>query len=386
MKIGVLIDRLNVGGVEKIAIEQVSALQALGEDAVLVVLRKKAVVEDAFNDLMEGVPIEYLDDRMPRWMRVSFNFPVFHFFASFHLTYPFLVPFFVKKNEYDYFICHGTYTAFSAIALRKIRKIPFSCFIWDPIGYLLKRVYADKFPKPMFFLLITVANFLDRMIVKNADEILVGGDAHNEYIQRLNKDVVITTIYPSVHPREKALPKNGYVLMVTAWKRGKNPEYITELLKKMPSLRIKIVGKWIEDTYKKEFLHFLELADFADNVEIVGAVNEKELQRYYAEASVLLQTNDDRGFGMPALEAAGNGTTFIIPGGQGVCALFEDRKEGFYTAEKDTVAIVKHLKYLFENSEVPVRMGRLALETVKKNYSWKKHAEILQAEIRKCLK
>jgi len=386
MKIGVLIDRLNVGGVEKIAIEQVSALQALGEDAVLVVLRKKAVVEDAFNDLMEGVPIEYLDDRMPRWMRVSFNFPVFHFFASFHLTYPFLVPFFVKKNEYDYFICHGTYTAFSAIALRKIRKIPFSCFIWDPIGYLLKRVYADKFSKPIFFLLITVANFLDRMIVKNADEILVGGDAHNEYIQRLNKDVVITTIYPSVHPREKALSKNGYVLMVTAWKRGKNPEYITELLKKMPSLRIKIVGKWIEDTYKKEFLHFLELADFADNVEIVGAVNEKELQRYYAEASVLLQTNDDRGFGMPALEAAGNGTAFIIPGGQGVCALFEDRKEGFYTAEKDTVAIVKHLKYLFENSEVPVRMGRLALETVKKNYSWKKHAKILQAEIRKCLK
>lgn len=386
MKIGILIDRLNVGGVEKIAIEQVRALREIGEDVVLVVLRKKAVIEGAFSDLMEGVPIEYLDDRMPRWMKASFNFPVFHFFSSFHLTYPFLVPFFVKKNEYDYFICHGTYTAFTAITFRKIRKIPFSCFIWDPIGYILKRVYSDRFPKPIFFLLISVANFLDRMIIRNADEILVGGDAHNKHIRELNKNVVIKEIYPSVHPREKALPKKGYVLMVTAWKRGKNPEYIIELLKKMPSLKIKMVGKWIEDEYRKEFLRSLERAGFADNVEIIGAVDEKELQEYYAEASVFLQTNDDRGFGMPALEAAGNGTTFIIPQGQGVCALFEEGKEGFYTAEKDTDVIIERLKHLLESPEVSLRMGGAALERVQKNYSWKKHAEILQAEIHKCLK
>ncbi len=386
MKIGILIDRLNVGGVEKIAIEQVRALRALGEDASLIVLRRKAVIEGAFGDLLEGIPIEYLDDRLPSWLRVSFNFPVFHFFASFHLTYPFLIPFVLKKKEFDYFICHGTYTAFSAIAIRKLKKISFSCFIWDPIGYILKRVYADRFPKAIFFLLISIANFLDRMIVRNADEILVGGDAHNEHIRQLDKNVVIKEIYPSVHPREKIIKKNGYVLMVTAWKRGKNPEYIIELLKKMPSLKIKMVGKWIEDEYKKEFLHSLELAGFEDNVEVVGAVDEKELQRYYGESDVLLQTNDDRGFGMPALEAAGNGTTFIIPKGQGVCALFEDGKEGFYTAEKDTEAIIGHLKYLFESPEISVQMGNAALEKVQKNYSWEKHAEILRAEIRKCLK
>lgn len=104
--------------------------------------------------------------------------------------------------------------------------------------------------------------------------------------------------------------------------------------------------------------------------------------------SIVIPTyySDDRGFGMPALEAAGNGTTFIIPKGQGVCALFEDGKEGFYTAEKDTMAIIGHLKYLFESPEISVKMGNAALEKVRKNYSWKKHAEILQAEIRKCLK
>lgn len=386
MKIGILIDRLNVGGVEKIAIEQVSALRELGENAVLVVLRKKAVIEGAFSDLMKDIPVEYLDDRLPRWMRMSFNFPIFHFFASFHLTYPFLIPFVIKRREYDYLISHGTYTSFSAIAIRKMRKIHFSCFIWDPIGYILERVYSDKFPRPLFIFLIGVANFLDRMILKNADEILVGGAAHNEYIRQLNKNVAIKEVYPSVHPCKKLLPKQSYVLMVTAWKKGKNPEYIIELLKRLPFLKIKMVGKWIEEEYRKEFLGVVRKAGFEDQVEVVGAVDENELRRYYAEASVLLQTNNDQGFGMPAIEAAGNGTTFIIPKGQGVCALFTDGKDGFYTSEKDTEAIVKNLKYLFENAELSIKMGNAALETVKKNYSWKKHVEILQIEIQKCLK
>ena len=65
MKIGVLIDRLNVGGVEKIAIEEVRALIEAGHDAYLVVLRRKAVVENAFPDLLKDVPVIYLDDRLP---------------------------------------------------------------------------------------------------------------------------------------------------------------------------------------------------------------------------------------------------------------------------------------------------------------------------------
>ena len=44
MKIGVLIDRLNFGGVEKIAIEEVAALRKINEDAHLLILRRKAVV------------------------------------------------------------------------------------------------------------------------------------------------------------------------------------------------------------------------------------------------------------------------------------------------------------------------------------------------------
>ena len=369
MKIGILIDRLNVGGVEKIAIEQVRALRDIGEDAILVVLRRKAVIEGAFLDLLEGVPVEYLDDKLPAFLCYSFNFPIFHFFASFHLSYPILIPWTLKRNEYDYIICHGTYTAFSAIMIRKVRKIPFSCFIWDPIGYILQRVYREKFPKPMLYFLSGIANRIDRMILENSDKILVGGDAHNEHLRTLKADVEIVEIHPSVHPIVNSIGKRGYVLLVTAWKRGKHPEYIFELLEKIPEMQMKMVGKWIEDAYRKEFESEIDLRKLKKNIEIVGAVIERDLQKYYAEATVLLQTNDDKGFGMPALEAAGNGTTFIIPEGQGVCSLFQNGIDGYFTKEKETETIVQHLHFLLANRNESENMGRHALETVRNSYS-----------------
>ena len=164
--------------------------------------------------------------------------------------------------------------------------------------------------------------------------------------------------------------------MVTAWKRGKNPEYIFDLIKKIPQIKIKMVGKWLDASYKKEFQEKMRKNNFLKNVDIVGEVSEKELSNYYSQAIVLLQTNDDRGFGMPALEAASNGTTFIIPGGQGVCNLFKNKIDGFYTKEQDTKAIIHYLNKLINNKNQSIRMGKHAWETVK-NYTWQKHAEKL---------
>ncbi len=372
-KIGVLIDRLNVGGVEKIAIEEVKALRAMGQDAVLVVLRRKAVVPNAFPDLLKGVPIVYLDDRLPRLLRFSLPFPVFNFFSTFHITYPFLLPFVVKKSEYDYFIVHGTYTCFSAISLKKIRKIPFSAFIWDPVSYILERVYSKNFLSPVMWVLKKIAYVLDSFVIRNMDKVLVGGDAHNEFIRQIDPKKKIATVYPSVHPLKKLLKKKDYVLIVTAWKRGKHPEYLLDIVKEVPGIRIKMVGKWVDPEYRKEFTQLLKENKLTKRIEIIGEVSEDELTKYYAEAQILLQTNDDRGFGMPAMEAAGRGTTFIIPRGQGVCSLFADGEDGYYTKEKDTKTICSHLNRLNKDKNLSRSLGINAWKKVKNNYSWEQH-------------
>lgn len=384
-KIGVVIDRLNIGGVEKIAIEQVTALRKLGEDACLVVLREKAVVPNAFPELLRNISVIYLDQRLPKALRWSFQFPLFHFFSSFHLTYPLFLPFVVKKKEFDYLIVHGSYTCLTAVSLKKFRKIQFSAFIWDPSSYILERVYGNKVLAPLMSILKVAARRLDKFLINNMDNVLVGGPAHNAFIKKMNPKKKIVTIYPSVHPIRKPLKKDSYVLMATAWKRGKHPDYILEIVKAMPEIRIKMVGKWLENAYYVEFKKLVKQHGFGQQIDIIGEVSEAQLSNVYAHAAVVLQTNDDRGFGMPALEAAGRGTTFVIPRGQGVCKLFADGQDGFYTKEKDTKAIVQFLRRIVKDHKLAVSMGTRAWEKVIQNYSWQNHANQLKDIINKSL-
>ena len=211
VKAGVLIDRLNVGGVEKIAIEQVIALRKIGVDATLIVLRRKGIVNNAFEDRRKKIPTIFLDDRLPQYLRFTFNFPVFHFFSSFHLTYPFLIPFVVKKNEFDFLFSHGTYTTFTALMMKRINKINYAVFVWDPISYILERVYSQKFG-PLLKVVLVISNFFDRIIVRNASAVLVGGEAHSKFLKKFVSD--ITIIPPAVVPTKKPLKtRNGKVLI-----------------------------------------------------------------------------------------------------------------------------------------------------------------------------
>jgi len=381
MKIGVLIDRLNVGGVEKVAIEEVRSLRSLGEDAYLVILRREATVEGAFSDLINDIPIIYLDDRLADFLKLSFKFPIFNFFSFFHISYPLFIPLVVKKNEFEYLISHSTYTSFTAITIKKFNKIKYSAFIWDPIGYILNRVYSKKISTHLLTILSYIARFLDKQIVSNSDVVLVGGIAHNAYLKGLNSQKEIKVIPPSTYPLDKIpTEKKDYILMVTAWKGGKNPEYIFELLKKLPGIKIKMVGRWIDNNYKEEFEAKIRKANLTKNIDVVGGVNEKDLSKYYAEALLLLLTNYEA-FGMPALEAAGHGTTFIITKGSGVCSLFQDKIDGFYTEEKDTQTIIEYIELLRKDKNLAVEMGRHAWKTVRNKYDWQKHAEQLKTTI-----
>jgi len=378
MKIAVLIDRFNVGGVEKIALEQVAALRKIGINADLIVLTKKAVVVDAFLELQKKVPIIYLDQRLPAFLRTSIKFPVFHFFSFFHVLYPILLPFVMKRKEYDYIICHGTFTCFSAITFKYFSGISYSAFIWDPIGYILDKVYRNSFNPFIFKVLIGCARLLDGLIAKTSDEILVGGKAHNTYFQSLSTNVKITVIPPSVHPVLKMIEsKREGVLLLTAWKRGKNPEYIFNILDKMPNIKVTLVGKWLDEEYRAEFEAEVKQRKYTKNITVIGAVSEGELSHYYSHARVFLQINDDRGFGMPALEAAAHGTPFIIPRGQGVCELFNDGVHGFYTKEKDLKQIVTGLNLLLTDTKKATQMGKACYTIVKDTYSWQAHAHDL---------
>ena len=377
-KIAVMIDRVIVGGVEKIAIEEVRALRLLGHDAQLVVLRRKALSVNAFSDMLHDIPITYLDDRLPRFLRFSFAVPFMKFFALFHVTYPFILPHYVKRDEFDSIFCHGTYTSFSAIRIAKKRKIQLATLVWDPLLYILDRVYSEFIPKPITSVARPILRQIDKYILRNGGEIILGSTAHEELVKTILPSCSPHVLYPGVHPIKKQQKKSDYILAVTAWKAGKNPEYFIEVAKELPEIPIKLAGKWIDPSYEKRYREQLRQSGLERQIQLLGEVTEEQLRDLYAHAALLLQTNFDPGFGMPALEAAAQATTFVIPKGQGVCALFTDGVDGFYTDEHDLSQITSYIYQLLTSTSLSLKMGESAWQKVRKRYSWEVHArEIL---------
>lgn len=383
MKIGILIDRLNVGGVEKVAIHQVQALRDLGHDAQLLVLRRKALVEDAFEELRAQVPVVYLDDRVPALLRASLRFPFFYFFALFHLTYPFILPWVVKMREFDAILSHNTYTSFTAFALSRFRRIPYVIYVWDPIAFILGKAYSHGPVKRLGFVLLPLGRAIDRVLVNNALSVFVSGDLHYGYLAEITPKSKLHLLPPGSECAPRLSKTRGhYVLAATAWKEGKQLEGLLEVMAGIDSAELKVAGRWLHKSYRDRIDSLIEQLGLRSRVEIVGEVSEGRLNSLYANARAAVIVNEERGFGLTALEAASNGCTFIIPEGCGATQFFEKDKDGFFFKSGDSVMLGEYIRAVLSSEDRAASMGEHAWRTVSDKYGWSRHAESIVAAVR----
>jgi glycosyltransferase involved in cell wall biosynthesis len=379
MKFAILIDQLRyVGGPFKIAVEEVKSLSKLGEDATLVVLKRTD--STAFPESLHGIRTIYLSDSLPRILRFSFSFPVFRFFSLFHLSYAIIFRFLPLRERFDAIIAHGTYTCFSAIAIAKNRTTPVIAYVWDPITYILRTVYFkanDRGPARQFAL--SIGAFLDKWICRNSSKVLVGSGRHKATLDRLIGDPEkVTVLVPGVQVRDHSEAQRGdFAILATAWRQGKDPEYVLDLASRVHKARFLMAGIWLDGSLRSSFIKRIAELNLQDRVEITDAISEEKLLELYSRALVFLQIHADVGFGLPALEAAAQGCTFVIPEGQGVCEVLSGSGEGYFVQEKRTDSIVAILNSIFDNPMSAIRMGELARERAT-GFSWARHAERLR--------
>jgi glycosyltransferase involved in cell wall biosynthesis len=188
----------------------------------------------------------------------------------------------------------------------------------------------------------------------------------------------VSFLAPGVQVRDHIETRRGdFAILATAWKQGKDPEYVFELASRIPKARFIIAGAWLDNSLRRSFTQKLAELSLEDRVEITGAVSEARLLELYSHAIVFLQIKPDVGFGLPALEAAGQGCTFVIPEGQGVCEILSGPGKGYFVREKQTDAIVDILTSFFDNPSSAIKMGELAREQ-STGFSWERHAERLR--------
>lgn len=336
-----------------------------------------------FSSLLDEIPVEYLDDRLPRPLRASFAIPFFSFFSLFHITYPFLLPLLIRHREYRVIISHNSYTTFTAWTLSKTREIPYFMLVWDPIVYILEKAYRGGPIRRLRSILRPIGRWLDSSLLNSAAALILASESHAEYLRGLERKAVPTLLVPPGCDSAEALPprREEYVLTVTAWKPGKQLEILLRAMENLSDARLVVAGEWVDADYRANIEGLISLLGLADRVTVVGPLSEEALTELYRGARITVICNAERGFGLPALEAAAQGSPFACPPTCGVARYVAAHDGALYFDEGDEAALERIMARLLSDERVAYDLGRRAWKRVREALDWSAQADALHRGI-----
>jgi len=378
MKIGILIDELISGGFQKVAIMEAKYFNELGHEIVLVVLHR--IKNEGYKDLIEknNIKVVRISDRLPFLLKINFRFPFFAFFSFFHIFYPMFIWKYIKRDNFDFFITHGTYTAFSSIAIKRKLKIPFISFIHDPITYIIENKYRDKFPYGVLKLLTFVAKKLDHMIINNSNAVM----AYSDMIKEMKKVFPAYQKYNEIFNGCEVLPedkinfnKSDFAISVTKWDQGKNFDFLLDLWSQLDiKIPLKIIGSFHPVNLQDEMQKSINGKKLDNVIKLVGRVTEKELSQYYKNAKFLVHPCREA-FGMTILEASANGCPSIFTNNSGVADLYPESIKKNLPQENNLDEYKKIISDFLQMERVVYDDLIEEYHLVAKNNSWIKHCE-----------
>jgi len=374
MKIAILIDQLLPGGVQKIAVKEVQHLIKKGIDAtLLVIMRVKN--QEQFMGIAEGVPLVFLSDRYPEWLRRSFKLPIFHFLSTHHLLAPYIAPRYMAKDEYDCIVSHNTTTCLTAQGIRRRKGIPYAAFIWDPMNYILTKVYSTTLLRLLFPFLSPLVRMIEKSFLKDAALVITGSRVHSEFL-REKHGMPSLILYPGCVTSKKIPDKRGeYILALTRWDNDKKPHFLLDLVCEIPGAKLMIAGTWTKRDDFEQFKNRVEQSGTRDRVKIVERFGDNALADFSAQARFFIHPNFEA-FGMGALELAAHGCPMIIPRGSGVGEIFKDGVHGLFPEKENYGEFKAAVQKLLGDERFAYGLGVAAWERAKE-FSWDSHAENL---------
>ena len=119
---------------------------------------------------------------------------------------------------------------------------------------------------------------------------------------------------------------------------------------------------------------------YEGNYKYIGHVPQKELYKYYSQASVFVLNSIQDGFGMVMPQAMVCGLPVVCTRNTGGEDIIRDGKEGFIIPIRDVEALKEKILYLYENSEICNEMGQLAKKRVSKGFTWDDYGDRMVAK------
>jgi glycosyltransferase involved in cell wall biosynthesis len=203
--------------------------------------------------------------------------------------------------------------------------------------------------------------------VQNSDCVVCQSKYQKELLwQTIKKDgIVIKNVY--ILPRKSKMNNHDSkkVLTVSRIGREKRMELFLKLSKKNPDINFIIIGG-PSKTDKDYYNHLKAEAKNIQNLEFLGFIPHKEIDRYYQEASMFVSTSQTEGFPNTFLEAWGNGIP-VISFGFDPDDIISKYELGFHPTNFDELE--ENVYALLQDEKLRNEMGKNGRKYVIKEHS-----------------
>jgi glycosyltransferase involved in cell wall biosynthesis len=154
--------------------------------------------------------------------------------------------------------------------------------------------------------------------------------------------------------------------------------------KKFPKVKLVIPGLFT--THTPELMELVRKLGLSKQVVFLGQVREGELQELYRQAAVYVYPAPQEDFGMGPLEAGAWGVATVAWHNAGPTVTIEDGKTGFLAKPFEIKDYAEKIVKMLGDKNLQFRMGRAAWRRIKEQFSWERHINILEREIKKVVK
>lgn len=311
----------------------------------------------------------------------------------------FLAPILVLKfRKTDLFIGANQPGAWIAFCMAKILKKPYLVYLNQPNRIIYPRpvdvdfgwatTVADyHFLFNFFQYLKPLLMVLDRYSIRASDCVMVNGSYIGDVIANVYSHKVIDNPSGSYAYSQGNKIKN-YILMTNRHDPQKRFDYVikafAKVSKRQRTLKLLIPGPFTDHT--KKLTRLVKKLDLEQKVLFLGKISESKLQTLYKHAKVYCYPSPEEDFGLGPLEAGGWGVPTVAWNHGGPTVTVADGVTGFLAQPYDINDFASKVEKIVTDKNLRNKMGRAAFLRTMEHFSWNRHLDVMETEIKRLLK
>lgn len=199
---------------------------------------------------------------------------------------------------------------------------------------------------------------------KNKTNVIVVGVDINKF-KKVKSDI-----------RKKYNIKKNEILLFSpggARQKRKGSEILFEALSKLKkeyTFKCIITGKDMDIGWGEKFRKIIKSFPLKDNLILTGEVDYDELPKYYSTSDIVVFPSLFEGFGIPTLEAMACEKPIIATKTGEAPYIITNLKNGLLIDPGDSEGLYKKIKFLIENRDIRINLGKNGRKSIEKKYSW----------------